>query len=526
MALAVEFPAHLAAIDAGSNAIRLVIARVHSPEDIHELETERAPVRLGHLAFTERRLDRETIARAARAFRHFRRLMEQYRVASYRAVATSAAREARNRSRLVERIRRSSGIELQVIRGAEEARLVRCAVLRVLAGHRAPRLILDLGGGSLELSYMRGSAVERTVGLPLGTVRLMETYGIRGTLSEAAAEDLRRHVLAVLETADLPAVRATEGAVAACGGNAEALAELAVGPRLEGIATLNLRLLRDRLWNILRLDVPARMRTFGVRRDRAEVMGIAGVVLSALGDSLRLEHMLVPRVGVREGILLDLAAARGPQVEVLHRRSLASQALLDAASRFLRRFPQDPAHAEQVRRLAISLFDQLEPLKRGDGEERELLRAAAILHDVGQAISRKSHHRHGEYMVMHSDLPGLRGWRRNFVAALVRYHNNKSEPSRSHPAYGALARAHQSQVRRLSALLRIAEKLETDHRNRIARLEVEIRRRAVVLWVHVNGGAPLRVAGVLRKAALFEKEFHRELLLHRAPARQGKAKAA
>src|SRR6202011_3636293 len=128
LALDLAAPVHFAAIDAGSNALRLVIARAASPGSIGELEAERTEVRLGHNAFTRHRLDEETIALASRAFRHFRRRMDRYDVQRYRAVATAATREARNRRELIDRIRRKSGIELEVISGAEEARLVRKAV--------------------------------------------------------------------------------------------------------------------------------------------------------------------------------------------------------------------------------------------------------------------------------------------------------------------------------------------------------------------------------------------------------------
>jgi exopolyphosphatase/guanosine-5'-triphosphate,3'-diphosphate pyrophosphatase len=193
-------PISIAAIDAGSNAIRMVIARAESSDDIQVLETERWPVRLGHRAFTEGRLERATLDHAVQAFRHFRSRLRRYGVRDCRAVATAAAREARNRHALVRRIFRETGIRLEVIDSAEEARLVRAAVLGQLGEKLAPRLIIDLGGGSLEISLLRGKAVLQTVALPLGTVRLMETFGIAGQLNEEELERLRHHVLSMLKT--------------------------------------------------------------------------------------------------------------------------------------------------------------------------------------------------------------------------------------------------------------------------------------------------------------------------------------
>ena len=194
-------PVQLAAIDAGSNAIRLAIARATGPHHIQMLFAERAAVRLGHNAFTRREITSNTIDRAARAFREFRYKMDQHNVGAYRAVATSAAREAKNYRRLMDRIQRKAGIELEVISGEEEARLVCAAVLWKLGPKLQPRLIFDLGGGSLELNFYHGHNLEHRIGLPLGTIRLMETFGIRGAIDENDANRLRHHVLSLCRSA-------------------------------------------------------------------------------------------------------------------------------------------------------------------------------------------------------------------------------------------------------------------------------------------------------------------------------------
>ena len=500
-------PVHLAAIDAGSNALRLVIARATSPQDIEELATERVAVRLGHNAFTRRVLDDEIIARAARAFRHFRRVMDRYHVSLYRAVGTSAAREARNRRVLLERIRRKAGIELEVISGSEEARLVRAAVLASLRSV-SPRLIFDLGGGSLELNFMRGNAVERHVAFPLGTVRLMETYGIEGPISEDLAGKLRDHVVAMLRSAMSPPPDLSSAVAAACGGNAEALAQLASGPHMRGVPTINLRLLRDRVWGILPLDIAARMRTFGVRKDRAEVMGIAGIVLTTLAKWLNLRTMLVPGVGVREGVLLDLVAAQYGAGKFSDEERERAKVLLDGARWFARRMDYDAKHAEQVRRLAVSLFDQLRPVHRLEPELRLILELGAVLHDVGYVVNRQSHHRHGDYLVRNGEIPGLRGWRRDMVACLVRYHNGKSDPHPDHKLYHALDSSRRHQIRVLTALLRIAEKLESDHKHGITGVDVTVERHTAVFRIQMRNGMHLDVSGLARRVGLFEKEFH------------------
>lgn len=299
-------PLTLAAIDAGSNAIRLVIVRADRRGRLRRLVRERVPVRLGHNVFTGGRFSPETINRAVATFQHFRDRMDHYGVSHYRAVATSATREARNRARLLRRIRREAGLRLEVIDGAEEARLVRSAVLGALRRNAAPRLICDLGGGSLELSLMKNRSVEKSVVLPVGTVRLLETFRLEDEMDEDEVEQVRNYVRTMLESF-LPGRPRLNGALAvACGGNAEALARIAPGARVAGMPSISLRLLKDRMWQILSLDVRRRMKLFDVRRDRAEVMGIAAVVFNTLGRWLKLDALVVPGVGVREGLLADL----------------------------------------------------------------------------------------------------------------------------------------------------------------------------------------------------------------------------
>lgn len=510
-------PVQLAAIDAGSNAIRLVIARATAPNQYEILDSERAAVRLGHRAFTRHLLSDETISDAARAFRQFRRLMDRHHVTVYRAVATAAAREARNRKALIQRIRRKSGLELDVISGQEEAGLVCSAVLNRL-GNVRPRLIFDLGGGSLEMSFLRQGATERRVALPLGTVRLMETYRIEDAISEDTAARIRHHVLMVLRSALPSPPRLSNATIVACGGNAEALASFAAGPREHGFPTINVRLMRDQAWKILPLDVPHRIRAFHVRRDRAEVMGIASIVLVTVARYLNLREMLIPGVGVREGILLDLIAAQycGSPNNAEDRR--AAERLRAGAEWFARKFAYDARHAEHVCQMALSIFDQLRPLHELDGKLRSMLEVAAILHDVGHYVSGKAHHRHGEYLIGNGEIPALRGWEQEMVAALVRYHNCKSEPDMSHKFYASLDSEQRHQTRLLASILRIAEKLEGERRS-TPRVAVDILDGEAVFRIQTESGR-LDVSGLAKKAELFGREFHLHPVFRRVQSKE------
>jgi exopolyphosphatase/guanosine-5'-triphosphate,3'-diphosphate pyrophosphatase len=496
-------PLVIAALDAGSNAIRAVVARASSATDIRELASARWAVRLGHNVFTRKRLDPRTMSRAVEAFLHFRSLLSRYKVDEYSAVATSAMREADNRDVLISRIFREAGIELTAIGSAEEARLVREAVFAVSVGRFAPKLILDLGGGSLEMSFLRGRKVDRGFALPLGTVRLMEQFNLSGPFTPEAYTRLQAHIRSVLRSQLRGSPQLGRNAGVACGGNAEALARVAPGPRIAGFNTLNLRRLRAIQWEILRLDVEGRMDAFGVRRDRAEVMGVAAVLFTTLADVLGARHLIIPGVGVREGVLHELAAAHFGPASAHDERA---EALRQQARRFAARMHSDAGHCEHVRRLAAQLFDQLAPLHEMASGQRVTLELGALLHDVGFAVNVRGHHKHGEYLVGHADIPGLSKHQQAVVACLVRYHA-ESMPASHHRLYSSLAQADRTRVRQLAAILRFAVALDAGGTQVVRRVETKIQRKAIVVRISATSENQVNLRELRRKAKLFESEF-------------------
>ncbi len=509
-------PVHIAAIDAGSNAVRLSVARAYSALDIEPLHTERYPLRLGESVFVRPRFTEEIFKKGAKAFRHFREMMDEFDVTRYRAVATSATREARNRKAFVRHIKQKSGITLEVINAAEESRLGREAVVAALGPEAPLRCIADLGGGSLEISILRDHTVEQAAQLPVGTVRLITTLNLPGVIRPAEAEQVRRYVRALLESKLAPRPNLGESIAVALGGNAETLANIAPGPRQHGLQTIELPLLRARLPDILRRDIRERMKAYAVRRDRADVMAVAAITFLTLGRYLNLRTFALPGVGgVREGLLQEIAREAFSRKEP-HRYNAAARQLLVGTRSFARRLGYEQQHAEHVRELSIQLFDQLQPVHHMPSHSRVLLEAGALLHDTGHMISHRGHHKHGEYLALNGDIPGLEGRDRAVAAALVRYHNRKSEPAGHHTAYSSLSNADKGVTRRLAAILRIAEGLDHSHRQRVMKLRASFQHGAVGLQVRARGDAAEDLRDANRSAGLFEREFHVRLYFRQA----------
>jgi len=503
-------PVHIAAIDAGSNAVRLSVARAYSALDIEPLTTERYPLRLGEGVFVRHRFSEEILKKAVKAFRHLRGIMDEFGVTKYRAVATSATREAQNRDVLVRRVKQATGITLEVIGAKEESRLGREAALAAVGPEVQPRCIVDLGGGSLELTILRDHTVEQGVQLPIGAVRLMTTLNLPGVIRPVQAEQVRRYVRALLESRLPTRPNLADQVAAALGGNAETLSNVAPGPRQDGLPTLELSLLRERLGDILKLDVRERMKAYGVRRDRADVMGVAAIIFVTLGRYLNVQRFLIPGVGIREGLLQEIAREAFSRKEP-HRYDDEARQILIGTRTYGRRFEYDQRHAEHVRELSLMLFDQLQAIHHLPPQSRVQLEAGALLHDVGHRVSHRGHHKHGEYLALNGDIPGLEGRDRNIVGAVVRYHNRKSEPASHHPAYSALNSNDKRISRRLASIVRIAEGLDHSHRQRVQSLRASFHRGAVTLQVEARGDAAEDLRDAERSSNLFEKEFHVQL---------------
>ena len=497
-------PIRLGAIDAGSNAIRVVIAEL-GPTELVRIEAERVPVRLGHQAFTRGEFDPKIIDQAVAAFVHFRQRFDHNGVTMFRAVATSAVRGASNRDVLLHRVYHEAGIELEVIEGEEEARLVRKAVVNTLGPATLPRAILDLGGGSLEVNLRQGSAW-RAYSLPVGTVRLLETFGLDGAIADAEAGMVRRYTATLMHT--IARSGSGGGLAAATGGNAEALAKI-VGDGHPTTPTFELAALEKVLPAIVGATVEERMERFGVKRDRAEVIGIAALVFATAARQLGMSKLMCPGVGVREAVLLELAeTAREEQVRA---EGAHDKALLTAARAFANRVDHDTTHGEHVRLLARTLFHQLRDVHGVPDDRGVLLEVAALLHDVGEVVNVRGHHKHSEYMIRWARLPGLDDTSRETIALLARTHRKDAARAKQLINDSTLPKELRGQVRKLSALLRIADGLDWEHRSRVEQIVCTRMGEAIMLDLVVRDGPSRDDAQLIRKADLFKDELGLEV---------------
>ncbi|MFO0660945.1 MAG: Ppx/GppA phosphatase family protein [Polyangiaceae bacterium] len=503
----------LAAIDIGSNAVRLRIVEVDEPGRAapvmianagtvwREVVSHRAAVRLGREVFLTGALASSAISSAVDTMRMFRKIMDDEKVDHYRAVATSAVREAENGHLLVERAHREAGIEIEVIEGVEEARLVQLAVSRRLRFGDKKAVLIDIGGGSTELTLMEQEEPRFSQSLPVGTVRLLEAFLEADVAVDARhAELVREFVDRVFVELSSEITQSQPDVLVATGGNCETLASLC--PRANTDApTIDVSSMQKLVRELSAMSSRERIEAYGLRPDRADTIVPAALIL--LNIARRFDHasVIAPGVGLKEGVLEDLIDRH-----INRRTSHEENAVIQACLRLGRRYHFDEKHGLLVSKFATRLFDDTAERHGLFSRDRLLLQAAAVLHDVGDFIRYEGHHKHSWYLLEHSEIMGLSHAERSVVANLARYHR-KSFPDPTHPNFRDLSREDRARVRGLSAILRLADALDREHRGKISSVRGSIGSAGLTLSVEGDGDWELEEWTVARKAGLFRAVY-------------------
>lgn len=497
----------LAAIDVGSNSIRLVIAELDPAAGLTIIDELKDQPRLATGLAATGRLDDEAVTRAMQTLGRMRDVCRRRGVRRIAAVATAAVREAANGEEFIARVRGELDIPLRIIDPGTEASLSYRSVAHhfPLAGART--LVADIGGGSLELIGAVDGLVELTASLPFGAVRLTELF-IAGHADRAAAiRKLRAHVRRQLKR-DTPLRDGWAGVnVIGSGGTFTSLARMAVARRglpvpqtAHGVNVTTAEL--EQLLEWLTTLPPERRRAVpGLNPQRADII-LAGLAVTAeLLQITDARSLTVSAFGLREGLLLEMAGAG--RIEPADPLRLLRE--------FAERCQSDRRHVEQVRHLALQLFDQLAAELGADASERSILEAAALLHDVGQLVSYRRHHRHSYQLIMHAERLSLSARDRALVALVSRYHR-KSGPSKKHPEFADLPKPERGVVERMSGLLRVADGLDRGHTAVVERVDAELGDEQVTLRVLPRlAGADLALEcwGASRKADVLAKALRR-----------------
>jgi len=498
----------IAAIDVGSNSVRLLVAEYDPASGLTTVDELKDQPRLARGLAATGCLDDDAMARAMETLRRMRDVCQRRGVHRIAAVATAAVREAENGPWFVRRVRQELDIPLRIIDAETEAALSYRSVAHhfPLAGERA--LVADIGGGSLELIGAVDGLVELTLSLPLGAVRLTELYlpGDRPPYKEVAAVRplIRKHLKRELPWREWAGatVIGSGGTFTTLGRIVQARRGLSPADPVHGVEVTAAEVEQLIDWLASRSS-EQRRQVPGLNPARADII-LAGLAVTAeLLDWIRGRSLTVSAFGLREGLLLEMAGAEEP----------LARDPLRLFREFAERCQSDRRHVEHVRELALQLFDQLGDQLGCAPEERLLLEAAGLLHDVGQLVSYRKHHKHSYQLITHAERLGLAPRDRELVALISRYHR-RSGPRRKHPEFAALSAADQAVVRRLSGILRVADGLDRGHSASVKQVEVELAAEALRLRLTAaDPGSDLGLEcwGGSRKADVLAKLLRRDV---------------
>jgi exopolyphosphatase/guanosine-5'-triphosphate,3'-diphosphate pyrophosphatase len=533
-----------AAIDIGSNSCRLKIAKVVA----HQLRTvaeDREVTRIGTSVFETGLVSPEAMAATLRALKRFQRAVQARGVDHIRVVATSAMRDARNAAAFQAWVKAETGWTMEIISGLEEGRLIHLGVSSAEPGAHGRVLLMDLGGGSCEITLSEHKRIKETISVPLGAVRLTEqflqadpppaedvarmqhliarelrqarqkidpqevslticTSGTAAALSDAYMAAVKEETPRVGKPAKKGAGKAAKKS--ASKGAPAQTAGLVLSERMAGLVPAQaVRRLATRL---AKLALPEREAVPGIGPRRAEIIVAGAQVFAEAMEIFGLAGYRYSPLGLRDGILAQMLAEQDARANV-HREFEHER--WESVMATARRYGVDLHHAEPVRTHAVQLFRELRAVHQLPVEYESWLAAAAVLHDSGKFINHQGHNRHTQYIISSSEIYGYTQLQRTVISAIARY-LGKSRPEAGDRAMRNIPVEEHQNVQRAVVLLRLAVALNQDRVSDVLRVAVKLYPKRVYLEIEPGRtGAELELWSLRKEADYFREVFEREL---------------
>jgi exopolyphosphatase/guanosine-5'-triphosphate,3'-diphosphate pyrophosphatase len=524
----------LAAIDVGTNSIHMAVVKIQpSIPAFGIIDREKATVRLGDRDRRTGRLMPEAIDRAIAALNRCKEIAKSHGAEAIIAVATSAVRESPNGHAFLHQVERETGLIIDLISGTEEARRIYLGVLSGMELNGQPHVLIDIGGGSTELTLGDGQEPRSLSSTKVGAVRLTAEFVNTDPISNSEFNYLQAYVRGMLERSVdevLSHLRPGETArMVGTSGTIETLAMIHAREKLGVVPTplngyeFSLKDLREIVNRLRRLNYAERAAVPGMSDRRSEIIVAGALILQEAMSLLGIESIAICERALREGVVVDWMLTHGLIEDRLrYQGSVRQRSVLKIA----RKYHVNLGHAERVARFAVSLFDQTQGILHQWGEEeRELLWAAAILHNCGHFISHSAHHKHSYYLIRNGELLGHTEVEIETIANLARYHR-KSGPKKKHESYRDISsKKHRRVVEQLSPLLRLAVALDRRQIGAIQQVRCDYRPDCRTLELHLQSthaddDCALELWSLDQKKGLFESEYNLKLVPRLEPVSQ------
>ncbi|MBW2477529.1 MAG: Ppx/GppA family phosphatase [Deltaproteobacteria bacterium] len=505
----------LAALDIGTNSIRCIIVEVDEKHGFRVLDDEKASVRLGEGLSENGRIASAAWSRALEALQRMRKIIDGLGVIYIEAVATSAVRKAENGNQFVAEMKDKTGIDIRVIGGHEEAALASLSALHHFDMYNTRYVLIDIGGGSIEVITAVGSHIEEIHSLELGAVFLTERFLRKDPIPAEDMRRLRKHLCKCIRKT-LGDVRFSPHCLIGSGGTITNIGSMVMARRKEQYDTVHAydvlhSEVVHQLAMLQRKSFKERRTVSGLNPERADII-VAGVAaVDALMRHFDTNLLKINAGGIREGLIIDSLKKHG-----LWTLDEIQRDWLSSVIAFARSCHADETHGHQVRRMALEIFDSLPQGIELDIRARMMLEAAAILHDVGYFISYDKHHKHSYHLIRHANLFDFTPRETEIIANLSRYHR-KSMPKTSHDNFSRLTDTDQQLVRKLGGILRLADGLDRRRSNIIKDINCDCANGKFIIEMSGHDDMAVEIYGAKAKSDLFELAFDMKLVFKTYP---------
>jgi exopolyphosphatase/guanosine-5'-triphosphate,3'-diphosphate pyrophosphatase len=497
---------HLAAIDIGTNSLHMIVVRVAADGAFEVIAREKDMVRLGAGGLEGRPLAEGAMTAALQTLTRFKRLADSRQVDDIVAVATSAVREAPNGGDFLAMVARETGVQARVITGVEEAALIHRAAVHGIDVGADAAVVIDIGGGSTEITHGTAAAIQRARSFRLGVIRLGERFVRSDPLTSGDERRMVRHIRR--ELGDYAAGLARDGYARVIGTSGTALALGSLALQVPSDVTIHHRrvsakAIRNIRRHVTTMSLAERLRLPGLDARRADLIVPGAVLLDTILQQLGADEITLCELSLREGAILDYIRRNLVHIERVERYpDVRRRSVIELALRC----HYDAAHAQHVASLSLAIFDDTREAHGLDDRAREWLEFAAILHDVGGHISYERHHRHSYYLIKNGDLRGFEPEEVEVMALVARYHR-RGAPRKVHEGFADLPRPERRVVRWLSAMLRVAESLDRSRAQLVDRASLRRRGRHWTLRVAGRGDIELELWAAQRNLGPLEEEL-------------------
>lgn len=482
----------IAAIDLGTNSVHMIVVQVRPDLSFEVIDREKEMVRLGAGGLDGKALTPTAMAAALQALHKFKRLADSYHVDEVIAAATSATREAENGGDFLADIEHQTGIRARVISGTEEARLIHLAAAYGVDVGAESAVVIDIGGGSIEITLGTAANVRLARSFKLGVIRLGERFVRSDPLNDRDERRLVKHITRDIDEYAGRVVRHGFKRVIGTSGTILALGTLAAGAkpgadlRNRQIAAKQIHILRQ---DLVASDLQSRLRMPGLDPRRADIVVGGAVLLDTILRRLGAKELILCDLALREGLVLDYIQSNQARIAQAERYpDVRRRSVVELAQRC----NYWSAHAQHTATLVLSIFDQTRSLHGLSDRERDWIEYATLLHDIGNHISYGRHHQHSYYLIRNGDLRGFTPEEVEAIGLIARYHRRGS-PKKSDDGYKELPRAMRRAVQVGAALVHLAEGLDRSHAQVFESVQVLNRREELLLRLKATGDAELEM---------------------------------